>query len=40
MAHISKTILEVMNNIKDQEYILPDIQRGLCMENGTNRKFI
>ncbi len=28
MAHISKTILEVMNNIKDQEYILPDIQRG------------
>lgn len=28
MAHISKTILEVMNNIKDQEYIFPDIQRG------------
>ena len=28
MAHISKTILEVMNSIKDQEYILPDTQRG------------
>ena len=28
MAHISKTILDVMNSIKDQDYILPDIQRG------------
>ncbi|WP_157150695.1 DUF262 domain-containing protein [Brachyspira sp. SAP_772] len=28
MAHISKTISDVMDSIKDQDYILPDIQRG------------